>query len=414
MKAAILCVGTEILFGQIVNTNAVFLSRELNALGFDVLYHYTVGDNPKRLEETLDHAFKDCDLIVATGGLGPTEDDLTKETIAHYFKDELVVHQESLEALENMAKARGWKMTENNYKQTLMPSKAIVFDNDAGTAPGFALSEGGKTIISMPGPPREMTRMWERRCRPFLESMQDGVIYYKLLRFFGIGESALETKLLDLIDNQTDPTIATYAKEGECSVRVASKRNTLEEAKEAVSGCIKEIREIVGEYIYSEDDTDLNMVLGRLLIDNDISCSVAESCTGGMLAERLVQVPGISKVFDRGLVTYTWKAKMDELGVKEETLKTYGAVSRETALEMAKGLKEKTGSRLVIATTGVAGPDEDEGKPAGLMYIAVILDDIEEVKEVSTGRKDRQQNRNHLTLNAMDTARKLILKSLNK
>ena len=414
MKAAILCVGTEILFGQIVNTNAVFLSRELNALGFDVLYHHTVGDNPKRLEETLDHAFKDCDLIVATGGLGPTEDDLTKETIAHYFNDELVVHQESLEALENMAKARGWKMTENNYKQTLMPSKARVFDNNAGTAPGFALSEGGKTIISMPGPPREMTRMWERRGRPFLESMQDGVIYYKLLRFFGIGESALETKLLDLIDNQTDPTIATYAKEGECSVRVASKRNTLEEAKETVSGCIKEIREIVGEYIYSEDDTDLNMVLGRLLIDNDISCSVAESCTGGMLAERLVQVPGISKVFDRGLVTYTWKAKMDELGVKEETLKTYGAVSRETALEMAKGLKEKTGSRLVIATTGVAGPDEDEGKPAGLMYIAVILDDIEEVKEVSTGRKDRQQNRNHLTLNAMNTARKLILKSLDK
>ncbi len=414
MKAAILTVGTEILFGQIVNTNTVYLSRELNALGFDVLYHYTVGDNAKRLKETLDHAFKDCDLIVATGGLGPTEDDLTKETIAEYFDDELVVHGESFAALEKMAKDRGWKLTENNYKQTLMPAKARVFLNDCGTAPGFALSENGKIIISMPGPPREMHRMWEISAKPYLEDSHDGVIYYKLLRFFGIGESALETKLLNLIDKQSDPTIATYAKEGECSIRVASKRSTLEEARHAVDNCIEEIRGIVGEYLYSDNDVELHQVLGNLLIDNNITVSIAESCTGGMVTERLVRVPGISKVLDRGLVTYTWNAKMDELGVNRDTLEAHGAVSKETAIEMAEGLMEKTGSKLTIATTGVAGPDDDEGKPAGLMYIAVNLMGNTEVKELITGRKDREQNRNICTLTALDQARRIILREMSK
>lgn len=412
MKAAILTVGTEILFGQIVNTNTVFLSRELNALGFDVLYHYTVGDNANRLKETLDHAFKDCDLIVATGGLGPTEDDLTKETIASYFDDELVIHGESLAALEKLARDRGIKLTPNNYKQAMMPSKAIIFDNDAGTAPGFALSENGKTIISMPGPPREMTRMWELKGKPYLSSSQDGVIHYKLLRFFGIGESALETKLLPLIDSQTDPTLATYAKEGECSLRVASKRKTLKEAEEAVDDTIEKIKEIVGEYLYSQDDEELHQVLGNLLIENNITVSVAESCTGGMVAERLVNVSGISKVFDRGLVTYTNKAKMEELGVSKELLDSYGAVSKETALAMAKGLMEKTGTDLAIATTGVAGPGKEEDKPQGLMYIAVVYKDQETVKELSTGRVDRNQNRNICTLNAFDMARRIILENL--
>ena len=408
MRACILSVGTEILFGQIVNTNTVFLSRELNALGIDVMYHYTVGDNNARLAETIGHAFFDCDLIIATGGLGPTEDDLTKETVCRVLHDELVVHGESLAALEEMARRSHRKLTKNNYKQSMMPSRAVVFDNDCGTAPGFALSEEGKTVICMPGPPREMTRMWERRVKPYLEAFTGGTIYYQMLRFYGIGESALETRLLPLIDQQTDPTIATYAKEGECSVRVASKRADREEAIAAVQEKIREIRAICGEYLYSEQDEELHEVLGKELIRQSIPTAVCESCTGGMVAAKLVSVPGISSVFDRGLVTYSEKAKQEELGVSGETLARFTAVSEETAREMAEGLAAKTGCRLTIATTGIAGPEADGDRPAGYMFCAVCLDGQTSVRHLNTGRSDRAQNRNLLTLAALDLARRAV------
>ena len=212
MKSAIISVGTELLFGQITNTNSVFLSQQLNYLGVDVMYHYTVGDNPKRLAEMIRQAFTDCDLIVTTGGLGPTQDDLTKEIAAEVLHDELVLHEDLLEELEKYFQKTNRTMTENNKKQVYLPSRAVVFDNDAGTAPGFALEENGKTIICMPGPPREMTRMFERRVKPYLEAQSESIIYYKMLRTFGIGESMLETELLEWIDGQTDPTLATYAK----------------------------------------------------------------------------------------------------------------------------------------------------------------------------------------------------------
>ena len=209
MRTAILSVGTEILFGQITNTNTVYLSQQLNLLGFDVMYHYTVGDNSGRLSEMIEMAFRDCDLVITTGGLGPTEDDLTKETACRVLHDELVLHEPSMERLVARAKAYGKPMTPNNYKQAMMPSRAEVFSNEVGSAPGLALCEDEKMIICMPGPPREMTWMWENRVRPYLEKLQTGVIYYRTLRMFGIGESLLETKLLDLIDAQTDPTLAT-------------------------------------------------------------------------------------------------------------------------------------------------------------------------------------------------------------
>ena len=234
MKTAILSVGTEILFGQIVNTNTVYLSQQMNMLGFDVMYHYTVGDNPKRVEEMIDLAFQDCDLILTTGGLGPTQDDLTKEVACKALDDTLVMMDDVLEEITKYFKTLGREMTENNKKQAIMPSRATVFHNDAGTAPGFALEKDGKYIICMPGPPREMKRMFQKSVVPFLQSMIDGALFYRQIRFFGIGESMLETQLLDLIDNQTDPTLATYAKEGECSLRIASKRATEEEAEHAV------------------------------------------------------------------------------------------------------------------------------------------------------------------------------------
>jgi nicotinamide-nucleotide amidase len=409
MKSAILSVGTELLFGQITNTNSVFLSQQLNYLGIDVMYHYTVGDNPKRLAEMIRQAFTDCDLIITTGGLGPTQDDLTKEIAAEVLHDELVLHEDLLKNLEEYFRRINRVMTENNKKQAYLPKRAVVFDNDAGTAPGFALEEDGKTIICMPGPPREMTRMFERRVRPYLEAKSGSVIYYKMLRTFGIGESMLETELLEWIDGQTDPTLATYAKEGEACLRITSKRETLEEAKSAVDDMIEKVNAKVGQYVYSYDDEELYQVVGRKLIENNISLSSAESCTGGLFAQTMTEVPGISAVFDRGFITYSNKAKMEELGVSAKTLEKHGAVSEETAIEMAEGLKKVTGTRLCVSVTGIAGPDGGtEEKPVGLVYICAILDDKRVSKEFRIRNISRKWNRNYTVLCMLDIINRLI------
>lgn len=463
MRCAILTIGTEILFGQIVNTNTIYLTRELNNMGFDVLYHHTVGDNAGRLKELILDTYQDCDLIVCTGGLGPTEDDLTKETIAEAFGDKLEMHNESLERLEAFAAQRGWKqITPNNYKQAMMPTKATVFQNDVGTAPAFALEgeldgvgdliacpagfdiEGNainkdksqgydtnqietndinrdssetdinkrKIIVTMPGPPREMKWMWANHIKPYLLSFSDKALSYKLIRTFGIGESMLETVLLPLIDNQTDPTIATYAKEGESSLRIASQRATKEEADQAVDDMLEKVREYIGQYIYSTSDEDLNQVVGRTLIEKGITISACESCTGGMFAEKLVEVPGISEVFDRGLVTYSERAKIEELGVPASMIEEFGAESSEVAAAMAEGLAKKTGSRLCISSTGVAGPGSKMGPKGeirfGDMYIGVYFDGKVHVKEMHTGRDDRGVNRNSCMLTMFDEIRKVI------
>ncbi len=409
MKSAILTVGTEILFGQITNTNSVYLSQQLNMLGIDVMYHYTVGDNPNRLKQLIHHAFQECDLILTTGGLGPTQDDLTKEIAAEAFNDHLVLHEPTLEFIENYFKKLGRVMTENNKKQAYIPSKATILTNDAGTAPGFVLEENGKIIICMPGPPREMLRMFETGVKPYLQKKSDSVIFYKMLRTFGIGESALEDAVQDFIDAQTDPTLATYAKEGEACLRIASKRASLEEAKEAVDEMILKVKERVGEYIFSYDDESLGHTVGKKLMDKKLTMSSAESCTGGLFASTMTDIPGISAVFDRGFVTYSNEAKMAELGVKQETLEKYGAVSQETAVEMAKGVKAKTGSRVCISVTGIAGPDGGtEEKPVGLVYICVIFDDKVEVKECRMRNVSRQWNRNYSVLYMLDMINKVI------
>jgi len=409
MKTAVISVGTELLFGQITDTNTVFLSQQLNLLGFDVMYHYTVGDNSSRLADIMELAFKDCDLVITTGGLGPTEDDLTKETATAVMHDTLVRHEPSMKALFDIAERRHRPMTENNYKQAMMPTRAHVFDNDAGSAPGFALSENGKTIICMPGPPREMTRMWQRRVRPYLESKQDASIYYRTLRLFGIGESSLETELLDIIDAQTDPTIATYAKEGECTLRIASKRRNKKEAEDAVNQMIETVKARVGEFIFSCDDEDFAQAVGNKLIERNISISCCESCTGGMFAQSLTGVAGISSVFDRGLVTYTWKAKEEELGVDPETLRKYSAESSEVALEMVRGLKKVTGSRVCISVTGLAGPGGGTPeKPVGTVYIGCIFDDREVVKEYHNRDVNRNWNRRYDVLCMLDIINKMI------
>jgi nicotinamide-nucleotide amidase len=409
MKSAILSVGTELLFGQITNTNSVFLSQQLNDLGIDVMYHYTVGDNPGRLAEMIRQAFIDCDLIITTGGLGPTQDDLTKEIAAEVLHDELVLHEDTLQTIEGYFKKLNRVMTENNKKQAMLPSRAVVFDNDAGTAPGFALEENGKIIICMPGPPREMTRMFERSVKPFLLARSESFIYYRMIRTFGIGESMLETELLHWIDGQTDPTLATYAKEGEACLRITSKRKTLDEAKAAVEDMLAKVREKIGEFIYSTDDEELYQVVGRKLLENNISLSSAESCTGGLFAQTMTDIPGISAVYDRGFITYSNRAKIEELGVKAETLDQYGAVSEETAAEMAAGLKKVTSCRLCISVTGIAGPNGGtEEKPVGLVYISAILDDRQVTKEFRIRNISRKWNRNYTLLCMLDLINRMI------
>jgi len=357
----------------------------------------------------IEQTFKDCDLIITTGGLGPTQDDLTKEIACEVLEDELIPHPPSMEKLENYFKKLNRPMTENNWKQAYFPSRATVFPNDVGTAPGFALEKDGKTIICLPGPPREMKYLFENEVKPYLEKMTENVIYYRMLRLFGIGESMLETELLDLIDKQTDPTLATYAKEGECSVRIASKRSTTEEAKAAVDEMIEMVNERVGEYVYSYDDEELYQVVGRKLMERNISISSAESCTGGLFAQTLTQLPGISSVFDRALVTYSNRAKIEELNVNPDTLEHYGAVSENTAIEMAEGLKQVTGSQLCISVTGIAGPDgATADKPVGLVYICAILHDQKICKKSLMRSVNRSWNRNYAMLLMLDLINRLL------
>ena len=407
MKAAILTVGTEILFGEITNTNSVFLSRRLNDMGIDVLYHYTVGDNPGRLAEIIGTAFKDCDIVITTGGLGPTQDDMTKEIACQVMGDRLVMHDDILDFIRNRLLSYKTEMTENNVKQALLPSRCRVFFNDAGTAPGFALEDHGRWIACMPGPPKEMTRMFEKSVVPWLEELTDGCLVYKEIRTFGIGESDLETVLLPVIDGQTDPTVATYAKNGECAVRVASKRKTREEAEHAIAEMIETIEQYVGEYIYSTEGEEFPVVVGNKLMSSGLTIAAAESCTGGMFGAALTDIPGISAVFDRSLVTYSNQAKIDELGVKPETLERYGAVSEQTALEMAEGVRLKAGTDIGISVTGIAGPDGDtEDKHVGLVYIGLSLGEKCGgrclCRKIDRRIRERQRNRRHAVLSMFD------------
>lgn len=409
MKTALLSVGTEILMGQITNTNSVYLSKELNDLGHDVLYHHTVGDNSERLKETLDLLFHDCDLIITTGGLGPTQDDLTKETVCAYMEDELVLNEEWLGIMEKMFSGWNRKMTDNNLKQAYLPSRAVMYKNPHGTAPGFCLENKGKYIICLPGPPREMKELFELYARPFLESKTDSVIVYHSVRTYGIGESQLETQLLDLIDAQTDPTLATYAKENESYVRIASKRRTRKEAEDAIADMLVKVRERIGKYIYSEDNEDLWNVVVRKLRENGLMISAAESCTGGLFAKTITDIAGASDVFDRSIVTYSNRAKMEELGVSAETLEKYGAVSEQTAREMAEGIARVSGSDICVSVTGIAGPGGGtEEKPVGLIYIGLWYDGETKVQKLMVRDTGRVFNRHRAMLAMMGMVNKCL------
>lgn len=411
MKAAILTVGTEILFGQIVNTNATFISKRLNDMGIDVMYHYTVGDNAKRLESLLHEIMQECQLIITTGGLGPTQDDLTKDIVAKVAGDKLVIHKPSLDKITEFFKATGREMTENNIKQAYMPSKAKVLTNDYGSAPGFVAKVDNNIIMCMPGPPREMEPMFVNYGEKYLRELSEDAIYYQFIRTIGIGESMLETKLLDLIDGQTDSTIATYVKEGEAYLRITSKRKTIDEAREAVDNMIEKIQARIGEYIYCVGNMNLSEVVVDLLKAKGLKLASAESCTGGLFADAIISIPGTSDIFDRALVTYSNKAKMEELGVKAETLEKYGAVSEETAREMVNGLAKVSGADICVSVTGIAGPDGGTlDKPVGLVYTALRFNDKVVVKE----NKFRNAGRNSIRKRSVLTMLDMIYKAIGE
>ena len=410
MKATILCVGTELLFGQTVNTNATYLSQQLQLLGIDVLYHFTVGDNPDRLRALLETALEETDLVITSGGLGPTQDDLTKEIITEVMGDELVLNQEVYDTIAGFFKSVNREMTENNKKQAYVPKNGTVIFNDKGTAPGIICENENKIVIALPGPPRELKYLFEKTVLPFLaEKTHGGMIYYKILRFYGIGESTLESELLPLIDGQTDPTIATYAKEGECTIRIASKRSTEEEAIQAVNDMQQKVKAIVGDFMFSDTDQDLSTVVASKLIEKELTLSCAESATGGLFASELINFPGISDSFDSGFITYSNAAKVEELGVSADTIKKYGAVSEEVAVEMAKGCRERAQTTIAVSVTGVAGPEGGtDDKPIGLAWICVTSTEGTRTKRFFFNDRGRNWNRRAFMLEMFNQVNRLI------
>ncbi len=408
MKTSIIAVGTELLFGQTVNTNAAFLSENLNRMGFDVMYHFVVGDNPGRLRQKLEDAFSDTDLVLLTGGLGPTQDDLTKETVADYMGAGMYLDERVAGDLREFFARRGGDMPENNLKQAYLPAGCTPFYNASGTAPGFALSRGGKTAICFPGPPREMKWLFENGVKQYLERFMDKSIFYRIIRTIGIGESDLEMLLMPVIDGQTDPTVATYAKEGECTLRVTSKRDTKDEAEAAVNEVISRINELAGEYIYSLDDEELNEVVVRILMEKGLKIASAESCTGGMFAASVTGVAGASNVISSSYVTYSNESKVKELGVDASLIEKHGAVSSQVAEAMAEGARLRSGADIGVSVSGFAGPDADPGYETGEAYIGYSTPDATGHYLVKTSRNIRNWNRRYFTLRMLRAVYMLI------
>lgn len=374
MRAEIITVGTEILLGDIVNTNSQFLAKELANLGVEVYYQGTVGDNEDRLLESLEESLNRSDMVITTGGLGPTKDDLTKETAAKLFNQELVFHEESWREIEAYFNKLGKVPTENNKKQAYFPKEAIVLKNNNGTAPGAILKKDNKTIIVLPGPPREMKPMFEESVKPYLQYLTDDILVSKTLRFYGIGESSLENAIIDIINEQSNPTIAPYAKDTEVTLRITAKAISEEVAMDLINPVIDKIEDRVGQYIYSQGESTLEDTVAEMLVNKNLTISVAESCTGGMVSSNLINYPGISSVFMEGCITYSNEAKMKSLGVKKETLDKFGAVSEETAREMAEGIARRYNTNIGISTTGIAGPEGGtKEKPVGLVYFGIYI-----------------------------------------
>ena len=365
MNAELISVGTELLLGEILNTNAQYLATELAKLGISVYYQTTVGDNPTRLTDAVRIALNRSDLVVLTGGLGPTADDLTKETVAEYFgRSEM--------RIKDYFKRIQANTVPSNFKQADMPEGCIILENNNGTAPGGIIEKDGKIAVFLPGPPFEMKSMYEESVYPYLRKRCTEQLYSREIQTFGIGESRLEDMLMPIMKNQIDPTIAPYAKESGVMLRLTTMAKSQAEADARFNPVEKEIERIAGDIIFGYGEELLQDSVYKLLKEKNIKIATAESCTGGMLGEFLTSVPGISDFYEMGVVTYSNGVKEKLLGVSHNTLLKYGAVSKETAMEMATGILRESGADIGVGITGIAGPGggTDE-KPVGLVYVGL-------------------------------------------
>ncbi|MCR5800965.1 MAG: competence/damage-inducible protein A [Lachnospiraceae bacterium] len=372
MTAEIISVGTEILMGNIVNTNAAFIAERLSALGISCYYQTVVGDNADRLKDQLKRSLKRSDIVILSGGLGPTEDDLTKETAASVCGYKLVEDAKARQDIAEYFKTRGKEPTENNWKQAMVPEGCTVLYNPNGTAPGIIMQKGDQHVVLLPGPPDELVPMFKKQVEKYLSSLSEDVIVSRTIKLCGVGESSAEEAILDLIDNQTNPTIATYAKIREVHIRVTARAKNIKEAKTILQPTVREIKKRFKDNIFAtEEEVTLEASVIDLLKKKNFSLSIAESCTGGLLSARLINVPGASEVYKSGFVVYSNKAKRKLLGLKKKAIDKYGAVSAQTAEEMTKGLAMETKSDVCVSITGIAGPGGGSAeKPVGLVYIA--------------------------------------------
>ncbi|BCN31425.1 competence/damage-inducible protein A [Anaeromicropila herbilytica] len=413
MVVELISVGTEILLGNIVNTNAQYLSIQCANLGLSLYYQSVVGDNEERLRDAIKTALLRSDLVILTGGLGPTVDDLTKEVTASTIGKRLICDEHTKERISSYFKQINRETTESIWKQAEVIDGAIVVDNHNGTAPGLIIeTEEGKRIILLPGPPNEMVPMFQNDIFPYLNNLTPDIIYSKMIKICGIGESLAENMISDLIENQTNPTIAPYAKTGEVHLRVTAKASTQEEAKELIKPIIKEIKNRFKDNIYTTHEKEtLEEVIVKLLIKHNLMVTTAESCTGGLVAGRIVNVSGASSVFNEGFVTYSNKAKRKYLDVKKSTLRQFGAVSEETAREMATGVALNTESDTAIAITGIAGPEGGtEEKPVGLVYIGCYVNkNVVVHKYIFKG--NREKVREYSVVSALDLLRRCIIEN---
>lgn len=415
MKAEIICIGTELLLGDIVNTNGAFLARELAALGIDTFHQSVVGDNAERLKENLALSLSRSDMVMTTGGLGPTYDDLTKQTVADYFGIGMEMHEPSLQKIETVFAVRRQNMTPNNRLQAHVPAGGTVFFNDEGFAPGIAVEKDGKIVIMLPGPPKEMEPMFKSRVAPYLMEKVQATILSHTLFIFGMGESMVEDKLRDIMTSCTNPTVAPYAKQGEVQVRVSAKAQSAQEAETMIRPVMEEIQKRLGDVVYGVDAGSLQNAAVEALKEKKLTVATAESCTGGGVSRALTEISGASAVFGCGICAYANEIKVKLLGVSPETLEKYGAVSEQTAREMAHGARAASGADIGIGVTGIAGPEGGTAeKPVGLVYIAVDSDAYSEVKELKLSRghkNEREFIRGLAVLNALSLIRSAALKA---
>ena len=411
MICEILSVGTELLMGQIANTDAQFLSRRLSALGITLYRQTTVGDNPARVKQALGEALARSDLVITTGGLGPTEDDLTKEMVAEYFGLKMILHQESLDAIARFFDAVGRPMRENNKKQAYMPEGAFVMPNRKGTAPGCVVEKGGKLVAVLPGPPFELQDMYEQQLEPFLLRRSDRAIVSRYLHIVGVGESEVETRLKDLFHGES-PTLALYCNPGEVTARLTVMCGRDEDAAARLAPLENEIRRRMGDALYAEGlDASLPKEIVRLLTERGETLTAAESLTGGMLASSIVDVPGASRVLGQSRVTYANEAKADILGVPWEILNGVGPVSEACARAMAEGALRISGADWALSTTGLAGPDGGTPEtPVGTVFVALAGKHIETQVKRLAFRSDRARIRSMTCLHALNLLRLQIRK----